>query len=113
MGKTSVEIIKEFIGLGFLTVVVCVNEQYLDPSFTGRVIDEDFLSDLPEMSTLAAKTESFTRSFLTDLFLKRKSIIGLADLFTGRTKRKWKIMIMTLTAIKPIGRQHFGTEIFL
>lgn len=46
--KTSVEIIKEFIGLGFLTVVVCVNEQYLDPSFTGRVIDEDFLSDLPE-----------------------------------------------------------------
>jgi uncharacterized protein (TIGR00290 family) len=46
--RPSMEIIKEFIGLGFKTVIVCVNEKYLDKSFAGRVIDEDFLNDLPD-----------------------------------------------------------------
>ena len=41
-------LIKEFIALGFKTIVVCVNEKYLDKSFCGRIIDEDFLKDLPE-----------------------------------------------------------------
>jgi uncharacterized protein (TIGR00290 family) len=45
--RPSTEIIKEFIDLGFKTVIVCVNEKYLDKSFAGRVIDEDFLNDLP------------------------------------------------------------------
>lgn len=45
--RPSTEIVKEFIGLGFKTVIVCVNEKYLDKSFAGRVIDEDFLNDLP------------------------------------------------------------------
>jgi uncharacterized protein (TIGR00290 family) len=45
--RPSTEIIKEFIGLGFRTVIVCVNEKYLDKSFAGRIIDEDLLNDLP------------------------------------------------------------------
>jgi len=45
--RQSAEIIKEFIGLGFKTVIVCVDDKYLDKSFTGRVIDENFLNDLP------------------------------------------------------------------
>jgi uncharacterized protein (TIGR00290 family) len=46
--RPSVEIIKEFIGLGFKTVIVCVDDKYLDKSFAGRVIDENFLNDLPK-----------------------------------------------------------------
>jgi len=46
--RPSTEIIKEFIGLGFKTVIVCVDNKYLDKSFAGRVIDEDFLNDLPK-----------------------------------------------------------------
>jgi len=42
------QLIREFIDLGFKTIVTCVNEKYLDKSFTGRIIDEDFLNDLPE-----------------------------------------------------------------
>jgi uncharacterized protein (TIGR00290 family) len=38
---------KEFIALGFRSVVVCVNDKYLDKTFCGRVIDESFLADLP------------------------------------------------------------------
>ncbi len=39
--------IHEFLDLGFKTVVVCVNGKYLDKSFCGRIIDKDFIKDLP------------------------------------------------------------------
>ncbi len=41
-------LIREFISLGFKTIITCVNEKYMDKSFAGRVIDEEFLNDLPE-----------------------------------------------------------------
>ena len=46
-GVPTTELIREFIGLGFKTITTCVSEKYLDRSFVGRVIDEDFLRDLP------------------------------------------------------------------
>jgi uncharacterized protein (TIGR00290 family) len=42
------KLIREFIDSGFRTIVTCVNEKYLDKSFAGRIIDNDFLTDLPE-----------------------------------------------------------------
>jgi len=42
------ELIREFLDLGFKTIVTCVNERNLDKSFVGRIIDEQFLADLPE-----------------------------------------------------------------
>lgn len=42
------DIIKEFLDLGFKTITTCVNDKYLDKSFVGRIIDESFLSDLPD-----------------------------------------------------------------
>jgi diphthamide synthase (EF-2-diphthine--ammonia ligase) len=39
-GKATYDLIQEFIALGFKTIVVCVNERYLDKSFIGRVIDQ-------------------------------------------------------------------------
>lgn len=41
------QLIREFIDLGFKTVVTCVNEKFLDKSFAGRIIDNQFLKDLP------------------------------------------------------------------
>lgn len=41
------QLIRDFIDAGFRTIVTCVNEKYLDKSFAGRVIDQDFLNDLP------------------------------------------------------------------
>jgi uncharacterized protein (TIGR00290 family) len=41
------ELLVEFLDLGFKTVVVCVNEKVLDKSFAGRVLDHDFIKDLP------------------------------------------------------------------
>lgn len=42
------KLIHEFIDLGFKTIITCVNEKYLDKSFVGRIIDNDFLKDLPQ-----------------------------------------------------------------
>jgi uncharacterized protein (TIGR00290 family) len=42
------DLINEFLSLGFKTIVTCVNETYLDKSFAGRIIDKDFIKDLPE-----------------------------------------------------------------
>lgn len=47
-GKNTTELIHEFIDLGYKTIVVCVNEQFLDKSFVGRVIDRQFMADLPD-----------------------------------------------------------------
>ncbi|MDD3013583.1 MAG: diphthine--ammonia ligase [Candidatus Gastranaerophilales bacterium] len=46
--RDSKELVKKFIDLGFKAIVTCVNSKVLDKSFVGRVIDDDFLNDLPE-----------------------------------------------------------------
>jgi len=45
--RNTLALIREFLHQGFKTAVVCVDPKQLDPSFLGRVIDEDFLSQLP------------------------------------------------------------------
>jgi uncharacterized protein (TIGR00290 family) len=45
--KNTRKLMDEFIALGFKTIVVCVNEKFLDKSFVGRIIDQQFLADLP------------------------------------------------------------------
>lgn len=45
--RSTTDLIHEFIDLGFKTIVTCVNDKYLDESFAGRIIDHDFLKDLP------------------------------------------------------------------
>jgi uncharacterized protein (TIGR00290 family) len=44
----TTDLIHEFLDIGFKTIVTCVNETYLDKSFAGRIIDKDFINDLPE-----------------------------------------------------------------
>lgn len=41
------EVMKQFFSFGFKAIVVCVNSEYLDKSFCGRLLDECFLKDLP------------------------------------------------------------------
>ncbi len=46
--QNTTDLIHEFLDLGFKTIVTCVNETYLDKSFAGRIIDQDFINDLPK-----------------------------------------------------------------
>lgn len=41
------EYMKEFLNAGFGAITVSVNAKLLDASFCGRIIDNDFLNDLP------------------------------------------------------------------
>lgn len=45
--RDTTELVNEFIDLGFKTIVVCVDSSKLDESFVGRIIDRQFLADLP------------------------------------------------------------------
>jgi uncharacterized protein (TIGR00290 family) len=45
--RNTALLVKRFIEEGFKSIIVCVNDKYLDRSFVGRVIDETFLNDLP------------------------------------------------------------------
>ncbi|SDS29776.1 diphthine--ammonia ligase [Christiangramia echinicola] len=46
--KNTRGLISEFIDLDFKAVVVCTNSKYLNDSFCGRIIDHQFVLDLPE-----------------------------------------------------------------
>lgn len=46
--KDTKELIEEFIDLGFKAIVVCTNSKYLDDSFCGRLIDRNFIAELPD-----------------------------------------------------------------
>jgi uncharacterized protein (TIGR00290 family) len=46
--RDSIELIQEFIDLGFKTILVCIKADLLPKEFAGRIIDRDFLKDLPK-----------------------------------------------------------------
>ena len=47
-GRDTAALMRDFITQRFKTVVVCVDPAQLSPSFIGRVIDADFLAELPD-----------------------------------------------------------------
>ena len=46
--RETVELMHEFIDLGFKTILVCTKAGLLPQEFAGRIIDKDFLKDLPK-----------------------------------------------------------------
>lgn len=65
------ELIKEFIQLGFKTIVVCVNERFLDKIFVGRIIDQNFIDDLPKNVDVCGENGEFhTFTFDGPIFSK-------------------------------------------
>ncbi len=45
--ENRLDLVNEFIGKGFRSVVICVNEKFLPKEFCGRVFDRRFVEDLP------------------------------------------------------------------
>lgn len=45
--RASLDILEEFWDLGFKTIVVAINGNHLDKSYCGRMLDRDFVKDLP------------------------------------------------------------------
>lgn len=70
------KLLKEFLSLGFSSIIVCVNTSFLDQSFCGRIIDESFINDLPPNVDVCGENGEY-HSFLFDgpLFSKPISFI--------------------------------------
>ncbi|MFK7049961.1 MULTISPECIES: diphthine--ammonia ligase [Flavobacterium] len=67
----TTQLIHTFLDLGFKTIVTCVNEEYLDKSFVGRIIDSQFLNDLPENVDVCGENGEFhTFTFDGPIFSK-------------------------------------------
>lgn len=57
--------------LGFKTIVTCVNERHLDKSFVGRIIDAQFIADLPaDVDVCGENGEFHTFTFDGPIFSK-------------------------------------------
>lgn len=59
MHRNPYEHITKIIDLGFKAYVVCVDGAVLDKSFAGRMIDRDFLNDLPSGVDLCGENGEF------------------------------------------------------
>ena len=63
--RDTIELMHEFIDLGFKTILVCIKAELLPPEFAGRIIDKDFLKDLPENVDACGENGEF-HSFVFD-----------------------------------------------
>ena len=44
----TTKLIKEFLDLGFKSIIVCAKSEYFGEDFVGKIIDKDFIKNLPE-----------------------------------------------------------------
>jgi len=59
------ELVREFINLGFKSILVCTDETHLDASFCGRMIDNQLIANLPEKVDPCGENGEF-HSFVFD-----------------------------------------------
>lgn len=52
-------LLREFLALGFKTITVCVNAKVLGKEFVGRIIDEDFINELPDTVDVCGENGEF------------------------------------------------------
>ena len=46
--ENRLKLVHEFLDEGFKSVVICINESFLEKEFCGRIFDKNFIADLPE-----------------------------------------------------------------
>lgn len=72
-GTSSRGLLEAFWAAGFQAVVTCVNARCLDAGFAGRLLDRDFLADLPEGVDPCGENGEF-HSFVFDGPLFRRPV---------------------------------------
>jgi len=72
--RPTSQLVKEFLTLGFKAITVCVNEKFLDRSFVGRMMDEQFFKDLPKNVDPCGENGEY-HSFVFDGPLFKKAVL--------------------------------------
>lgn len=69
--EDTTKLMQDFLDAGFKAIVVCVNAKMLDRSFCGRILDRNFVEDLPEgVDTCGENGEFHTFVFDGPIFKK-------------------------------------------
>jgi uncharacterized protein (TIGR00290 family) len=71
--EDRLDLVNEFLAEGFRSVVVCINENFLNKSFCGRVFDRKFLTDLPASVDACGENGEF-HTFAFDGPMFRKAL---------------------------------------
>lgn len=64
-GRNTTDLAREFVALGFRAMICCVDPRALAEPFAGRMLDEQFLADLPAGVDPCGENGEF-HSFVTD-----------------------------------------------
>ena len=57
--KDTKELLNQFLDLGFKAITVCVNAKLLGKEFVGRIIDEEFIKELPSNVDVCGENGEF------------------------------------------------------
>jgi uncharacterized protein (TIGR00290 family) len=90
------KLMDEFLDLGFKAIIVCINTKFLDKSFCGRIIDRDFVKDLPSDVDVCGENGEF-HSYVFDGPIFKKPI----------KFRKGKIVYKVYPKPKEGEREHY------
>ncbi|TET85582.1 MAG: hypothetical protein E3J46_09385 [Desulfobacteraceae bacterium] len=71
--RNTANLTREFIDLGFKAIVTCVDSKYLDSSFAGKFIGNEFVSSLPPNVDPGGENGEF-HSFVFDGPIFKKKI---------------------------------------
>lgn len=80
-GKSSKEVAKRFLDLGFKAIITCVDSTFLDKSFVGQLFNDTFLSLLPPKVDPCGENGEFHTfvfdgpNFSNPISFKKKEII--------------------------------------
>lgn len=57
--QNTKDLLLEFLDLGFKTITVCTNAKFLGKEFVGRIVDRDFIKDLPKNVDVCGENGEF------------------------------------------------------
>jgi uncharacterized protein (TIGR00290 family) len=75
------QIVDEFLAEDYKAVVVCVNENFLDASFCGRIFDESFVNDLPESVDACGENGEFHTFVFDGVMFKNPVKYEIAEIY--------------------------------
>jgi uncharacterized protein (TIGR00290 family) len=99
------ELSREFIDLGFQTVLTCVDMDQLDRSFAGRVYDEEFIRDYPEETRDICGENGEFHSFVFDgpnFGFSLEYVLGEERMVPDYLTKKDRFLFIDLLPVKPI-----------
>ena len=75
------QMVDEFLAENFKAVVVCVNEQFLDVEFCGRIFDESFVNDLPADVDVCGENGEFHTFVFDGVMFKNPVKYEVAEIY--------------------------------